>query len=99
MVRGRSGGVPNLIEYAEKALIEFCFETLQLQRVYLTVINTNPDVIEIHNRLGFRIISKQSLQMVVTDQNVTHSFVAPEIANVDYDCWVMSLKKADLVRN
>ena len=96
MVRGRSGGNPNLIEYAERALLQFCFESLELQNVYLTVIDTNHDVIDIHKRLGFRVISQQSLQMISTNGIVNHVFVAREKANVEYGCSVMSLKPADL---
>ena len=61
MVRGRSGGHPQLMYWAEVALLRWLFERRGVARVSLRVLTSNWIPISIHSAIGFRIVKTEPL--------------------------------------
>lgn len=54
LVRGESGGHPQLVHFAEIALIRWMFETFDIESLFGYVLADNWQAIELHARVGFQ---------------------------------------------
>jgi len=54
LIRGEIGGHPELIYYAEIALIKWLFATFRIKRIYGFVLADNFIVLHLHQSVGFR---------------------------------------------
>jgi len=97
LVRGESGGQPRLIEFAERALLKFCFNQMHLRQIYFTILSTNLKAIHLHKRVGFEITAEQALLREELKGHTRHTFVKAEMSNVPYRCLIMSLKSGDFL--
>jgi RimJ/RimL family protein N-acetyltransferase len=55
LIRGETGGHPQLVTYAEVALIQWLFKTLGVSKVIASVLSSNAMALELHRRIGFRL--------------------------------------------
>ena len=92
-MRGRSGGHPKLIFFSEKAILKWCFQSLQLSLVHLEVLSFNAMSIELHSEFGFTTDLKLPLRKENRDGDILHLPVRAPEANVDYTCNRMTLTK------
>ena len=99
VMRGRSGGHPQLIYFAEKTILDWCFGILQLSLVNLVVLSYNMMSIELHMQFGFITEEISSLRKDEESGEIVHRRVAPQYANVDYTCNRMSLTKERFLSN
>ena len=98
LMRGERGGHPQLIQFSERAILKWCFKTLNLSSIYLRVLSYNFLAIELHSYFGFEIAKEQALFRSETSGIVTHSPVASSDSNVDYTYTHMVLDKDMFVR-
>ena len=53
LIRGENGGYPNLIFFSEVSLLNWAFETLKVDEIYLHVFSKNLIAIRLHGLSGF----------------------------------------------
>lgn len=56
IIRGRSGGHSDLMYFSEKALLNWAFQTLKLEKITAQVMSRNILALNLHDRFGFRIV-------------------------------------------
>jgi hypothetical protein len=55
LIRGEVGGHPELICYAEIALVKWLFKTFMVKRIYGFVLADNFPALNLHQSIGFRL--------------------------------------------
>jgi len=53
IIRGKSGGHPDLMYFAEKKLLEWAFKTLKVKSIVAEVMSKNILALSLHRRFGF----------------------------------------------
>jgi RimJ/RimL family protein N-acetyltransferase len=94
LMRGRSGGHPRLVHFAELAFLRWAFSSLDLQRVIVRFLSNNWMVRELHEGAGFAAPTRTPLRRHEDGDFVSLEPCAPEQANVDYGVIEMSLTRA-----
>ena len=92
-MRGASGGSPRLIYFAELALLNWCFTTLDVSNVYVGVLSYNFMAIDLHTEVGFSKIERKHLKKMVLNDTISHAIVDSSDANVHYQFVEMCLQK------
>jgi RimJ/RimL family protein N-acetyltransferase len=80
IIRGRSGGHPELIYYAEKTVLIWAFEKLKVKKIIAQVLSKNIFAIMLHERFGFQTTVTFSLLKSKTDDLVRLVVCEPEEA-------------------
>lgn len=92
MIRGERGGPRNLIELAEKTLINFSKVHLGIDKVTLKVMSFNFLALQIHQRLGFIVSAEIPLVKTASpDGTIHHANAMTGDSNVPYKCLALSL--------
>ncbi len=65
LIRGEKGGHPQLIFYAERALLSWLFETFHVKKIYAYVLSHNFIALQLHQALGFRVTELIPLEKVL----------------------------------
>ena len=86
LMRGVNGGDPQLILYAELALLDWCFKELNLSELDVRILSYNWMVKALHEDVGFILERSSPLMKVVNDEFVDHIEVSSENSNVNYSC-------------
>lgn len=66
LIRGERGGHPNLIYFAEIALIQWLFETFHIQRVVAKLLSHNHLALNLHDSIGFTRQDRRPLRRIAT---------------------------------
>ncbi|SON56152.1 hypothetical protein HDIA_2611 [Hartmannibacter diazotrophicus] len=98
LMRGLSGGHPQLVPCAERTLLDWCFGVLNLESLNLKVLSYNFVTMNLHARFGFRETRRLPLRRYEKDGKTEHDEVDEAEANVDYRCVVMELGRGDFTR-
>jgi hypothetical protein len=93
VMRAAKGGDPRLIYYAEAALLDWCFDSLQVQTCSARVVSYNWMAIQLHEDIGF--VAEETLALRKYQDGVwtCHEVVEKSAANVGYGCTRMVLQK------
>ena len=94
LMRGRDGGHPRLIFYAERALLDWVFDVLNLSKSYLGVLSYNWLVINLHKEVGYEVISEIPLKKIENNGFINHDLVSGELSNVKYKYIKMGISSA-----
>jgi len=94
LVRGRSGGPPNLMEEIERTLVTWAFEELSLDHLYLRILSYNLFARLLHESIGFRVTERRNLRKVNSGDEVVLESCLKEFASVSYTCDIMVLLKS-----
>ena len=89
LMRGVPGGPKDLMELAEKTVIDFAFSKLGVNSVSLRVLSFNFLAISIHQRLGFIVIEREYLKKSIVGDEICHDPVPKGDSNVDFSCLIM----------
>lgn len=84
LMRGKSGGDPQLIPYAEKTILDWAFGDLGLAHMSLQIISFNVLTIKLHAEFGFETTEKSPLKKSEKDGFTIHEAVEACAANVRY---------------
>ncbi len=98
VLRGEPGGHPRLFRFASIALLDWCFNTLFLERMYLKVFSDNARAIHLYDSIGFTRTSLQALIKRKSDEGIVYdvdSSRQPAIGDVGL--LTMSITKSQLV--
>lgn len=90
MMRGNPGGPKNLMELAEKAVIDFLFTKLNVKSIHLRVLSFNFLAISIHQRLGFVESKREYLRKKTVGDDVHHEPTTREFADVSFTSITMT---------
>ena len=90
LMRGNPGGPKNFMELAEKTVIEFAFEELQVKCISLRVLSFNFLAISIHQRLGFVLSEREFLKKKIEDGEVRYEPATREESDVNFTCLIMN---------
>ncbi len=93
LIRGASGGSPRLVYFAEVALLDWCFATLGIEGIDVSVLTYNTMVIDLHAEVGFVETTRKFLKKAVLDGITTHQVVDQSESNVGYGYVQMRLSK------
>ena len=97
LMRGVSGGIPELLEASERALVAWAFKKLDLDMLYLRVLSYNWMAKSIHEQIGFLTGERLPLrQEILPDGRVLVQCGTGE-ATVPYTCDVMELERKEFV--
>ncbi len=92
LMRGAAGGHPDLMYLSEMALIRWCARVANLKRLHLRALSYNELVIQLHERVGFRICERGPLKKIRRDDLVVHESCDSSDANVGYQLVKMTLR-------
>ena len=93
LMRGRSGGHPRLIHFAELAFLRWAFSSLGLQRLVVRFLSNNWMVRELHEEAGFGSPTRTPLLRRESGDFVSLEACEPGQENVDYGCIEMVLTR------
>jgi len=94
LMRGMSGGSPELMEASERTTVEWAFTALNLESLYLRILSYNFMAKTIHERLGFVTTQRLPLRREeMPDSTILVECEASE-ATVSYTLDVMVLERA-----
>lgn len=96
LMRGMSGGHPNLILHAERTLLNWLFDSFHTEEVIAKVLSYNWMVIDLHESLGFHRKKSTPLRKVVAEDMTLHEPTDEAHANVRYSCVEMALTQQAL---
>ena len=99
MMRGNHGGHKDLIYYAERSILRWCFSYLNLNETYLRVLSFNKVTINIHLKCGFTFLNKIYLYKKKEKNLLTHLEVSEKNSNVEYFINKMILSKKSFFVN
>ena len=72
LIRGEKGGYPKLIYYSELTLINWIYNKLGIDNIYLHVLTHNSKTISLHESVGFIKIKKYKLIKEVIDEELRY---------------------------
>ncbi len=98
LVRGVSGGGPQLIYFAEITLLDWCFRNLGINYSNGKVLSYNWTALSLHEEVGYSVVEQIPLLRNEKDGNVAHEFVSLDDTNVDYSCISISIKKDEFYK-
>ena len=84
VMRGNEVHVPGLMDGALVTLMRFCEQELGVKEFTLEVISYNQRAIDLYTRNGFSLCETRSLLQNKDGETVSHVYVPPEAANVEY---------------
>jgi len=93
LMRGKSGGDTQLIYFAEKTILSWAFNDLNLSHMSLRIISFNVLTINLHAEFGFEVVEKYPLLRSEEDGFITHEPVEKAKTNVRYTSVLMEMKK------
>lgn len=97
IMRGKSGGPVRLMEWSEKAILDWAFRELDLKRVFLRVLSYNILTINLHSMFGFKTVDKTPLFKSAQGDVICHEETTKELANVAYTSNRMELARQDFI--
>jgi hypothetical protein len=83
LIRGEIGGHPQLIYFAELALLQWMFNFFSLEKVFGYVLSDNPLVLDLHRSVGFNKVAVVPLQRVELGDEVHLLMGSPGKASAD----------------
>lgn len=95
VMRGKSGGSPNLMEASERTLINWAFTNLGLESLFLRILSYNFIAKALHEQMGFQTTQRLPLRRVSKGDSSILEECTSEVANVSFTCDIMALDKAD----
>lgn len=93
LIRGADGGHPRLVYFAEVALLNWCFQNLDIVESDVRVLSYNWLVLSLHEEVGYKHIENIPLKKVTNDGVVFHEETTRDESNVKYTCTKMLLQK------
>ena len=93
LMRGRRGGPPELALEAERAILNWAFSDLAVERVYGRVISYNFLAINIHNQFGFHTTERLPLVREEVEGQTVFRACTPAEANVNFTVNFIELKR------
>jgi hypothetical protein len=93
LMRGVDGGHPRLVYFSEIALLNWCFQNLEIVESEVRVISYNWLTIALHEEVGYKIVENIPLKRVSKDGLVFHETTHRKKSNVNYSCAKMGLSK------
>lgn len=93
LMRGKSGGHPQLIYFAEKTLLSWAFCDLGLAHMSLRILSFNALTINLHSQFGFDITHKFPLRKSEKDGFTIHEPVEAGDANVRFTSVLMEMTR------
>ena len=70
-IRGKSGGHSDLMYFAEKTLLTFAFEELELKKINGIVLSNNFMAMALHERFGFQFEERYYLKKITSKNSTT----------------------------
>ena len=83
LIRGEMTGHPRLVEYAERTLLRWAFDSLGVQAVICNNLATNAMVLRLHQALGFRRTARIPLTRRVIAEEIVLEPGEPGAASPD----------------
>lgn len=93
LMRGKSGGPPDLMLAAEYEILKWGFGVLGLESIHLRILSYNFFAMDIHKSLGFVMTDEVPLFRETHAGQTTLEQCSPERTNVSFKCNVMSLNR------
>lgn len=91
LMRGISGGKPELMEASERTLVSWAFTTLKLKSLYLKILSYNFMAKTIHEQMGFLTTERLPLRQEIMPDRTTLVECEASEATVSSTCDVMVL--------
>ena len=98
MIRGRGGGDPQIMRFAEIALITSIFQCPRAEAVSLQVFSRNWIPISLHQSLGFQITEKKELFKQTLGDEVHYTAESDAGAKAGFDYLTMTVKRAEFAQ-
>ncbi|CAN2039942.1 N-acetyltransferase domain-containing protein [Candidatus Magnetomoraceae bacterium gMMP-15] len=70
IIRGETGGHPELVHYAEIALLKWIYVTFNIHKIYAYVLSDNFIVINLHERIGFKKLNLLPLYKIECNNEI-----------------------------
>jgi len=83
LLRGESGGHPQLIHFAEIALVRWLFSTFEISNLYGYVLAENWQALELHARIGFQNAERIPLYKELNDTETLYRLGSPGTESPD----------------
>jgi hypothetical protein len=93
LMRGINGGHPRLVYFAEVALLNWCFNNLEISESDVRVISYNWLTLALHEEVGYKLSENIPLKKILKDGCVFHETTEREKTNVKYSCAKMVVSK------
>lgn len=71
IIRGVSGGNPDVMYFAEKTLLSWAFQTINIQSVNAQVMSKNFMALSLHERLGFKLKERHFLRKFTREKSLS----------------------------
>ena len=84
IIRGVSGGAPDLIYHAEKAVLSWAFNDIGVEAVTAQVMSRNFLAMTLHERFGFRLRERFALKKTVTGDVTAYERCAEDEATESF---------------
>ena len=94
-IRGVSGGHNNLFYFAEKALLNWAFNTLKVETIDAQIMSTNIRAHSLHKRFGFELKERFFLKKVVYESSFAYEACEKNSATEEFFLDVIELSKSD----
>jgi hypothetical protein len=95
LMRGVYGGHPNLVHFAELALLDWSFKNLDIVESDVRVLSYNWMVVSLHEEVGYKLVEQIPLKKLLHNGIVNHTPTTMNEANVKYFCLKMVLKREE----
>jgi RimJ/RimL family protein N-acetyltransferase len=89
LMRGNPGGPKNIMDLAEKAVIDFAFDELKVKCISLRVLSFNFLAISIHQHLGFVLSEREFLRKRIEGDDLRHEPTSKEESDVNFTCLIL----------
>jgi hypothetical protein len=99
LIRGVKGGDAKLIENAEVCLLNFIFSNNLIKNVLARVLSFNVKVLQIHKKIGFKIINEDFLLKKKNSNLSVHEKCQQKETNVTYGLINLKLSKKNFYKN
>jgi RimJ/RimL family protein N-acetyltransferase len=84
LMRGEMTKKTDIVFYAEKALIKWCFSELRVMAAKIEVMTYNFGALSIHERIGFKLARKVPIRKIIDKNGIRHIVCKESEANVKY---------------
>ena len=93
VIRGVSGGHKDLIFYAERTILEWGFDVLDLRKINALVISKNVAAHSLHKRIGFKLKNRFHLRKIVQENETNYVRCEPSDATENFFLDIVSIDK------
>ena len=84
LMRGEQSECSEIVYYAERTLLSWCFKVCQATRIDVEVMSYNFPAITVHQRFGFKKQNRFNLRKEEVEGGCQHTKVSLANSNVDY---------------